>query len=288
MKRILLLSISILITSLCIAQGENNQWCFGNLAGLDFNSGSPVALFTAPNHICPGTCTSFNNASVNATSFLWSFPGANPSTSVDLNPINICYNSPGQYDVMLIASNASGIDTLFLPNFVTVYPYPAPQGITQSGDTLFSNAGAVSYQWYHDGILVPGATDYSYVASEGGNYNIVATDANGCEVEAVIFDVVAGLSQDYLNDQFIFIYPNPADDFFVIQNLDISAGKAIDISIFNVLGEPVYSCDYSGDARLNSSTGGLLTVDCRLISSGMYWLEIKSADKKSYLKFIKQ
>lgn len=54
-----------------------------------------------------------------------------------MNPIGICYNSPGQYDVMLIASNANGIDTLFLPNFVTVYPYPAPQGITQSGDTLF-------------------------------------------------------------------------------------------------------------------------------------------------------
>lgn len=248
----------------------------------------PVALFTAPNHICPGTCTNFNNASVNATSFLWSFPGANPSTSVDMNPVNICYNSPGQYDVMLIASNANGIDTLFLPNFITVYPYPAPQGITQIGDTLFSNAGAVSYQWYHDGLLVPGATDYFYVASEGGNYNVVATDVNGCEVEAVIFDVVAGLSHSYLYNQSVIIYPNPADDFFVIQDLSLSPGIAASISMFNVLGEQVYTCDYSGKAPLNSSTGRLLIVDCRLISSGMYWLEIRSADKKSYLKFIKQ
>ncbi len=248
----------------------------------------PVALFTAPNHICPGTCTDFNNTSVNATSFLWSFPGANPSTSIDVNPIGICYNSPGQYDVMLIASNANGIDTLFLPNFITVYPYPAPQGITQSGDTLFSNAGAVSYQWYHDGFIIQGATDYFYVASEGGNYNVVATDANGCEVEAVIFDVVAGLLQSYLNDQFVFIYPNPTDDFLLIQNLSLSSGMAVGISIFNVLGEPVYSSGYSGDVQLNKRSGGLLTVDCRLISSGMYWLEINSTDKKSYLKFIKQ
>ena len=65
---------------------------------------------------------------------------------------------------------------------MTVYPYPAPQGIMQNGDTLFANQGAVSYQWYHDGVIIPGATDYFYIASEGGDYNIVATDANNCEI----------------------------------------------------------------------------------------------------------
>ena len=45
--------------------------------GMFTQSALPVALFSAPNHICPGTCTSFNNLSLNATSYLWSFPGAN-------------------------------------------------------------------------------------------------------------------------------------------------------------------------------------------------------------------
>ena len=142
----------------------------------------PVASFIATNHVCPGTCTDFTNMSVNGTSFQWIFSGATPGTSTDPNPSVICYNTPGQYPVTLIATNAFSSDTLTLNNFMTVYPYPAPQGIMQNGDTLFANQGAVSYQWYHDGVIIPGATDYFYIASEGGDYNIVATDANNCEI----------------------------------------------------------------------------------------------------------
>lgn len=67
---------------------------------------------------------------------------------------------------------------------------------------------------------MPGATDYFYVASEGGNYNVVATDAsNGCEVEAVIFDVVAECSVSNWKWTICNI-PNPVDDKFTILNLD--------------------------------------------------------------------
>src|SRR5690348_7747292 len=34
----------VFIGSNALAQKENNIWCFGNTAGLDFNSGSPVAF----------------------------------------------------------------------------------------------------------------------------------------------------------------------------------------------------------------------------------------------------
>jgi hypothetical protein len=118
--------------------------------------GHMVVLFqSSDSHICPGTCTDFINLSSNASSFLWSFPGANPAVSTDANPTGICYNTPGTYDVTLIGSNGNTSDTLHLANFVTVYPTPPPQGISQSGDTLFANAGAVAYQWYQDGILIP-------------------------------------------------------------------------------------------------------------------------------------
>ena len=68
----------------------------------------PLALFTSPNHICPGTCTDFVNLSQNATTYQWTFTGANPSVSVDANPTNICYNSPGNYAVTLIARPRRG------------------------------------------------------------------------------------------------------------------------------------------------------------------------------------
>ena len=251
----------------------------------------PVALFTAPNHICPGTCTGFTNLSQFATSYLWSFPGATPSTSIDANPTNICYNSPGTYSVSLIATSSVTSDTLTLNNYITVYPYPAPQGIAQSGDTLFANAGAISYQWYHNGIAVPGATNYFFIAPESGDYNVVATDPNGCEVEAAIFDVVAGIQASNESGMFA-IFPNPVEDELSIQNLHIPNGTAINISIYNLLGERVFGVSDYRPARQYSRSGGLLTdvpitIGSRIFSSGMYLLEINSGEKIYRSKFVK-
>ncbi|MEO8086784.1 MAG: kelch repeat-containing protein [Bacteroidota bacterium] len=239
----------------------------------------PLASFTAPNHICPGTCTDFTNLSSNGTSYLWTFTGANPTTSTDFSPSVICYNTPGTYPVTLITTNAFGSDTLTLNNYITVYPYPAPQGIFQSGDSLFANAGAVSYQWYYNGLLIAGATESFYVAPAGGDYNVVATNANGCEVEAAIFDVIAGIPFLPGNGQWE-IFPNPVNNLLSVQNINPgNIQTAINsITIYNTLGDIVL-------------TGSLpiaqLPFDVSSMSAGMYWLEIKAPDKSYRMKFIK-
>jgi PKD repeat protein len=227
-------------------------------------SSQPIALFNAPNQICPGTCTDFTNNSISSTSYQWNFPGGNPAVSTDVNPASICYNTPGTYDVTLIASNGASSDTLTLVNYITVFQFPAPQGISQSGDTLFAIAGAVSYQWYHDGILVSGATDYFYVAPVSGNYNVVATDVNGCEVEAVIFDVIAATSPLSLGEgSGVRLFPNPVSDLLEIRNLKTETS----IKVYNTLGMAV---------SLPTANCKLPTcfVDVSSLSAGIYFLEI--------------
>ncbi|CAN5692292.1 hypothetical protein BH11BAC1_BH11BAC1_13680 [soil metagenome] len=244
---------------------------------------TPVVAFTSPNHICPGTCTDFTNLSQNATSYLWTFIGANPSTSTDVNPTNICYNSPGTYPVSLIGTNSFSSDTLTLNNYITVYPYPAPQGIMQSGDTLFANPGAVNYQWFYNGNIIPGATEYFYVAPQSGDYNVVGTDANGCEVEAGIFDVIAGLTPaPPMEQEGAVVFPNPVYDNLAFQipsinSLNIGSETAIEISIYNLLGEKIYVADYREMSNVN----------CEHFSQGIYWLEIKSGNKIFRTKFVK-
>ena len=242
----------------------------------------PIALFTSNNHLCPGTCTDFTDHSQHATTWLWSFAGANPSVSTDQNPTGICYNTPGTYAVSLIVTNSVGSDTLTLSNYVTVYPYPAPQGIMQNGDTLFANAGAVTYQWYHDGNIIPGATEYYYVAPEGGNYNVVATDDNGCEVEAVIFDVVAGISQLAVGNSQLAIYPNPVNDVLIIKsNFNLSEKE---ISIYNVLGERML-VEFT-PLSLGEGFGG--EADVSVLSAGTYHVRIDDGETILYGKFLKK
>ncbi|MCX6273874.1 MAG: T9SS type A sorting domain-containing protein [Bacteroidetes bacterium] len=238
----------------------------------------PVAIFNAPNHICPGTCTDFQNLSVNATSYVWSFQGATPNVSFDQNPVNICYNTPGTYSVSLIVSNVTGSDTLTLNNYVTVYPYPAPQGISQSGDTLFANTGAVSYQWYHFGVAIPGATDYFYVAQGVGDYNVVATDIHNCEVEAAIFDVIASIQySDDLSQ--MAVYPNPVLNKLSVRNLNSQSNE---VSVCNLLGEKIMNI-----VAENSVNHDAIVYDVSALAPGIYYLEIRSAENTFRAKFVK-
>jgi len=232
--------------------------------------------------VCPGTCTDFTNLSQNATTFTWSFAGANPSVSIDVNPSGICYLNPGSYDVQLIATDGVSFDTLLLQGYITVFPFPPSQGILQNGDTLFANMGSVTYQWYFSGNIIPGATNYFYVATQSGNYNVVCTDANGCEVEAVINNVIAavGSPDSYRDSQSIQVYPNPVSETLFINGYTFY-GTDVMISIFNTLVEKVISYSLSEQKNKN-------TFDVHMLSAGVYWLTISSEEKTVQVKFLKQ
>ena len=235
---------------------------------------NPVAVFFAPNHVCPGSCIDFTSTSLHATSYLWTFTGASITNSTDENPQNICYNTPGHYDVTLIASNSMGSDTITLLNYITVYPFPPPQGILQNGDTLFSNQGAVSYQWFLNNVLINGATNYYYVAMQSGNYNVVCTDANGCEVEAVLNNVIASTPLLTKADAgLIRAVPNPTTGELILQTGKL---KIDYIDIITVTGRSILKFE-----------NGSNLIDVSILADGYYFIEMKSNDKLYRSSFVK-
>jgi len=239
----------------------------------------PSISFTAFNFLCPGTCTDFTNLSSNASDYQWSFYGATPDTSTAINPQNICYPNSGSYDVQLIATNANGSDTLMLANYITVYPPPPPQSITQSGDTLFANP-ATTYQWYFNGIEISGATNYFYVLTDSGDYNVICTDSNGCEVEAAIFDVHIGIEELSFKNK-ISAYPNPAGEFIIVKSKFLVNAK--EIFIYNLLGERVLRVQLSAPGSLLQKE-----LDIRALPSGIYYIDVVVAEKNFWTRFAKQ
>jgi hypothetical protein len=158
----------------------------------------PDAQFIFTDSIyCEGVCVNFNNQSVNATSYQWYFPGGTPASDTSANPQNICYNIAGSYDVMLIASNSSGIDTIVVNNAVSYTPAINFSPIQQQEDTLISVPGYFSYQWFINGNLINGATDYFYVATQNGDYSVQVTDSNGCSATAFVLNVLTGIKNMY-------------------------------------------------------------------------------------------
>ena len=66
-----------------------------------------------------GSVNFTDNSSNNPTSWLWSFPGGNPATSTQPNPI-VTYETLGIYDVSLEVSNSFGSAQINLENFIIV------------------------------------------------------------------------------------------------------------------------------------------------------------------------
>jgi PKD repeat protein len=258
---------------------RNDLWKFTIDPSCTGCTSQPSAQFSAPNLICPGTCTNFLNSSINSTSYTWNFPGGIPLSSNDINPTNICYNTPGYYDVTLIASNATGNDTLTLNNFITVFPVPPAQGIIQNDDTLIANQGSITYQWFFNGTLISGATNYFYIAPQSGNYSVVASDENNCEVEAVINNVIASSSQLAMDSWQLAINSNPVADILEIQNLRTT--EKISITVYNTLGGatplPIANCQLP-----------TCSLDVSTLPYGIYFLEIISESKIYRTKFLKQ
>ena len=93
----------------------------------------------------------FINTSQNATSYSWSFPGGNPSTSTQTNPI-VTFNTPGTYTITLTASNGNQNNTY--SQLITVNQNPIINiNVSPSTNICYGNSvtltatGATSYQW---------------------------------------------------------------------------------------------------------------------------------------------
>jgi PKD repeat protein len=181
----------------------------------------PEASFGASDStVCANSCISFGDSSGYATSWLWSFPGGSPSTSIQKNPGPICYGATGSYNVTLIVSNSKGSDTLTIPNFITVLPQPAVPTITVTGDTLASSAAA-SYQWFLNNNPIPGATGQTYVAIASGNYKVMVTGVNGCTASSATTNiVVSGITGLSINNLDIFPQPVKNELFISCKGLE--------------------------------------------------------------------
>ena len=109
---------------------------------------APTSGFVASaTQISEGSSINFLDQSQNnPTSWTWLFDGGNPAFSNDQLPTGIVYNAVGIYDVTLVTSNSSGIDTLIKeayinvtastlikengPSNLSIYPNPTSDQIT--------------------------------------------------------------------------------------------------------------------------------------------------------------
>jgi len=78
-----------------------------------------------------------------ADSYLWTFEGGNPSTSMEATPA-VVYSNPGTFDVELTISKGNRSETLIKPDFIQVYPVAKADFI--SSDTIINEGKQITFE----------------------------------------------------------------------------------------------------------------------------------------------
>jgi gliding motility-associated-like protein len=235
----------------------------------------PLANFSQPDSGCSPVCTSFNDLSTSidgtVTSWLWSFPGGSPATSTSSAPSS-CWYTPGNYDVQLIVTTNFGCkDTLLIPQYINVYPWPAAQFCVTPSQAPVTNpvftfcdlwsSDVISWVWdFGDGSALDSTnTDpvhsYSAIATNNDFYSfnvcVYVQNQYGCR------DTICQLVE--LIPEFTFYIPNaftPNEDGFNEVFFGKSRGvKEYNIWIFDRWGNLIWACDYKGKNIAWDNTG---------------------------------
>ncbi|HEU4718109.1 MAG TPA: PKD domain-containing protein [Bacteroidia bacterium] len=234
----------------------------------------PVAAFSANDHqVCEGTCIDFtDNSTGTPTGWTWSFPGAVPSSSTQQNPTNICYNTPGNYNVTLIVTNAFGSDTTVMSNYVSVGAAPNVDAGNYTtiaiGNSTQLNAtgGTGTWSWVPSaGLSSPNIPNPLASPTVTTTYTVTLTDAFGCSVsDTVTVDVVEAYSL-YLPSAFS---PNGdgANDVYYVRGAGI---KTLDFIVFDRFGEKVFESTSVNDGWDGTFRG----KDCE---TGIYVYYVKA------------
>lgn len=135
---------------------------------------------------CAGSCLEIRDASFGRIdSWDWTFDGATPSRSFVQHPKNICYPTPGTYQVRLIVRNQYGSDTAI--GVVVISPRPTV-AVQASSDTICAGdsvvlvaSGATSYIWQRGNVISDSTPTSITVIPRGTSIiSVIGTNADGC------------------------------------------------------------------------------------------------------------
>lgn len=162
---------------------------------------------------CAGGLTEFINLTEGAvTSYTWSFSNLGTSTAKD--PMFI-FNNARSYTITLTARGPGGTSTYAQSIVVSPNTLPQPR-IVINGSQLTSQVPASRYQWYRNGRMIEEATMRSYMADDGGSYQVAVIDDACNRLSAPV--VISSLENEPdLGRLGYSIGPNPVDNQLTVR-----------------------------------------------------------------------
>jgi hypothetical protein len=152
------------------------------------------------------------------------------------------------------------------------------------GNDLAVSYPGVTLQWYLNGAPIPGATDTIITPTQSGIYTVMATTGGGCQMVSNTVSRTVSSTQDFDNQAFYSVYPNPTIAGQQIQLLikDFATGQQ-EINIHDLNGRLVKSYLI----RLHNPTEHLV-LDISGLVAGTYSFSITNSSGIHQKSFVIQ
>ena len=224
---------------------------------------NPPAAATAQGSttFCDGGSVTLSTAATPSYTYQWTKYGSNIPGATGLNYVA---TTSGNYSVKV--TNTLSCTSASPAIVVQAVVAPNPDISVIFGRTLVTQA-YYSYQWYRNGVLIPGATSRDYTPTQDGVYTVEVTVVPGCTKTSAPV-TIGSLGVGSVNATQVSFYPNPAASI-----VNIVSDKEVNVSLSSLEGKEVLhkdnakTLDISGIAdglyilRFYDRSGALIRID---------------------------
>lgn len=223
---------------------------------------APTAIVTAagPTSFCQGSQVKLDASRGTGYTYQWTrntvaIPGATLSSYIAL--------ISGDYGVDIFDGSCPASS---VPVSVTSNNFPVAV-ITVSNGVDMTTGNFAGYQWFRNGVAIPGATAQNYTATRDGYYSVVVTDLAGCSATSPV-QLITALDVTQPGGAIaVKLYPNPVEDL-----LYIASSQAVNICVNALDGKQLLKAD---NAK---------SIDLRILPQGIYLVRIADAKTGALIK----
>ncbi|HLY68850.1 MAG TPA: T9SS type A sorting domain-containing protein, partial [Puia sp.] len=164
------------------------------------------------------------------------------------------------YNMNLELNNCAGSRTE-----VTANP-SSPAPVITINNNILTSTPALSYQWYLNGVPLPGETQRTDSAILSGNYTVAATDSLGCTQISNPVKYGGGTGAGAIQ---LKVSPNPTPDGRFRLQFVTTTPNDVYLTLTNSLGQRLYESSYMGFSGIFDKQ-----IDVSYLSGDVYFLKV--------------